>query len=167
MSAAKWLGITNLDFPKQTCPQGAQSILEQLSLNIWAGDLFLVEIRPVQKIEWEQCCLDAIDSIKRKITAGKWLSRSLLPAKLALVFFYPPGKPAIAGAASTMVNLYGVNPADINAREWEILARAIIAVPKIVRDEVFKIAEQEAIKHEFENKQVLYLFWKGVCDVFQ
>ena len=49
MSAAKWLGITNFTFPKQTYPQEAQSIIEQLCLKIWAGDLFLVEIRPVQR----------------------------------------------------------------------------------------------------------------------
>jgi hypothetical protein len=111
--------------------------------------------------------LDAIDAIKQIIKSGKWLRRSLLPAKLAVVFFYPPGKPAIASAVSTAVNLHGVNPADINAREWEILARAIIAVPKIVRTQVYSIAQQEAIGHQSENKQVLYHFWKGVCDVFK
>ena len=110
---------------------------------------------------------DAIDAIKQIIKSGKWLRRSLLPAKLAVVFFYPPGKPAIASAASTAVNLHGVTPADINAREWEVLARAIIAVPKIVRTQVYSIAQQEAIKHQSENKQVLYHFWKGVCDVFE
>jgi glutamine phosphoribosylpyrophosphate amidotransferase len=46
------------------------------------------------------------------------------------------------------------------------LAKAIIAVPEAGRNKAFKIAEEEGIRHEFDNKRELANFWKNTCNAF-
>jgi hypothetical protein len=54
----------------------------------------------------------------------------------------------------------------INSKEWEVLAKAIMAVPIVARRKAFDIAADERRKHELDNKRELEQFWKGICYAF-
>ncbi len=166
LSVAKWIGISNPGSPKKQDRQSVQQILEQLCLKIYAGNLILVEIKPMPVIWLEECCIESIAVIKGKLKSSPVLDKALLVGKLATIFSSNSRGSSLASIASSAIATHGIDIRDINSKEWEALARSIIDVPKITRKSIFKVAKQETFKHLKENKQELRLFWEGVMDVF-
>jgi hypothetical protein len=104
----------------------------------------------IAKVELKACCKKSIKDISQILTAGKWLQRLILPLG-ALNCFISPSK----GAALTTIN-------SVRATDWELLARATIAVPEITKNRVRQIAGMEAIKHIGKLSE----FWQATYDAF-
>jgi hypothetical protein len=166
LKAAKWNGVANTASVGKNNPQASHTILEKLCLKIWAGELLLVEIKPAPATWFEDCCIKSIKAINGILKSHKILDNILLPSKLVLLLWYPVRSPQAVGAFSTAVGLYNIELRDISAKDWEVLAKAILAVPEITRRSVFNVAHEEAVLHEFGNKKELHLFWKGVMNAF-
>jgi hypothetical protein len=94
------------------------------------------------------------------------MDKALLAGKILTIFVSNSRGSNLASMASTAVATHGIDISNINSKEWEILARAIMAVPIIARRKAFDIAGDERRKHELDNKRELEKFWKGVCDAF-
>jgi hypothetical protein len=105
----------------------------------------------IAKVELQECCKKSIRDINQILTAGKWLQRLILPLG-ALNCFVSPSK----GAALTTIN-------SVRATDWELLAKATMAIPEITKNRVRQIAGMEAIKHIGKLSE----FWKATYDAFQ
>jgi hypothetical protein len=152
---------------KKHDPEIVQQTFEQLCLKIWAGDLLLVEIKAKPIIRFKKCCIQSIDAINMIIKNANPLHKTLFISKLALLFFSHPRGGNLLGQVSTAVNLSGVNLRDINALDWEALAKAMMSVGDIARKSAFKTAQLEArVNHAKDNDRELVFFWEGVMDAF-
>jgi hypothetical protein len=162
LSAAKWAGIS---FPLTNGkPSQAleQKTIEQLCLTIWGGHLFLVEITFVEAVTFKPCCIKSLKQIDDILALKTPFKIITYLGTMATIFYHPGNGPV--GQVSTYVALYGLDVREIRSTTLEALAHAMIAIPVIVRESVFKIAEMEAtIRHH--NDRELKLFWKGMMDV--
>lgn len=153
--------------PKKICPKSTdQEQIEQLCLRVFQGDLILVEIKPKPAVWLEDCCIKSKDAIGAILKNAKVLDKALLAGKILTIFVSNSRGSNLASIASTAVATHGIDISNINSKEWEILARAIMAVPIVARRKAFDIAGDERRKHELDNKRELEIFWKGVCDAF-
>lgn len=161
LSAAKWSGISFFTNGKPSHVL-EQKIIEQLCLMIWGGHLFLVEITFVEAVTFKPCCIKSLKQID-DILALKTPFKIITYLGTMATIFYHPGNGAV-GQVSTFVALYGLDVREIRANTLEALAHAMIAIPVIVRESAFKIAEMEAINRHHNDRE-LKLFWKGMMDV--
>ena len=158
--------------PRINCSKPTEDeLLDMLCLMVYEdglrGDFRLVELKaPKSTLKLEKCCIKAKDAIGVILKNANILDKALLGGKLLTIFTSNSRGANIVSATSTAVAIIGVDIGNINSKEWEILAEAIIAVPKASRREAFKIAEEEGIRHEFDNKRELANFWKNTCNVF-
>jgi hypothetical protein len=131
------------------------------------GEYRLVELKsPKPTLKLERCCIKAKDAIGVILKNANILDKALLGGKLLTIFTSNSRGASIVSAASTAVAIHGVDFGNIDSKEWEVLAKAIIAVPEASRNKAFKIAEEEGIRHEFDNKRELANFWKNTCNAF-
>ena len=161
MNAAKWIGIAELKSNKTNDPEIVQVTLETLCLKIWAGDLLLVEITPAKVLEFATCCLKSIKAIQTILESAKILHKALLVSKLVILLFPNPNRDALVGVTSMAKDFM---PSQPESNDWVLLARAMMSIPDITRNEVHKVARIETVKHAGDNRRELRKFWEGVMD---
>lgn len=98
-------------------------------------------------VPFERCCLESLEEIRVKHEVGKLLQSTLAGSPLAIL----AGR-FIPGALT------------ITTLDWELLARALVSVPSIVKNRCRLISASEALKHPGGP---LNKFWMGLYDSFR
>ena len=161
MNATKWMGIAELKSNKKDDSETLQVTLEKLCLKIWAGDLLLVEIKPAKVLNFATCCFKSINAIQTILESAKILHKALLVSKLVILFFPNPNRDALVGVTSMAKDFM---PSQPESNDWVLLAKAMMSIPKITRNEVYEVARIEIAKHIENNRPELRTFWEGVMD---
>jgi hypothetical protein len=99
-------------------------------------------------VKFEPCCKEVLKNLRDRQEAGAHLRRFLLAGPFALMF--------------------GVHPLDglfvIASTDWDLLKKAVNAVPTIVRSRCYDVA----ILHSFEHQSGdLSYFWTQVAETFR
>lgn len=167
LEATKWLGISNPGACNIKTQQTAQATLEQLCLKIWAGDFLLVEVKPIPVIKFQECCIKTIKAINIMLESSNVLDKALLVSKLVILFFPGPKSSKTGELVSQINKIFEYGPGSPGTDDWMVLAKAILAVPKIARARVREVSGEEVARHEVDNKPDLRMFWERVYDSFE
>jgi hypothetical protein len=111
-----------------------------------------MEFKPeLSNVKLEECCVESVKDIRRRLAAGKWLQRIIMPVGGLICFFGPS-----EGAAITTMFSVGTT-------NWEYFAKATMSVPKVIRVAVGKVAFDETLKHLTGD---LNAFWTATYEAF-
>lgn len=105
----------------------------------------------LSNVELEECCIESIIDIRRRLSLGKWLQRIIVPIGGLMCFLGPSEGSAIVTTFS------------VGATNWEYFAKATISVPKVTRVVIGKIAFEETLKHLTGD---LNAFWTATYEAF-
>ena len=89
------------------------------------------------------------------------LHKALLVSKLVILFFPNPNRDNLVAVTSMAKDFW---PTDPKSNDWVLLAKAMMSIPKITRNEIYKVAQVEIVEHIEDNRRELRTFWEGVRD---
>lgn len=96
-------------------------------------------------LKLEQCCIDSINEMNELINSGKLIQIFSVVGSLGMLLASPPKDPGY----STLLN--------ITFSDWELYAKAIKAVPNIIKQNPKTIAAKECLNRHIGRP--LHKFW--------
>ena len=108
----------------------------------------------IPDIVFDSCCKDTFKAMQRCTAAFEWAEGFLAIGILASIFIGPSGKGQSVPTVGT-----------IKGMDWQMLAKALLSLPEIKKQALWKMAAMERLNHHAGGKH--YIFWKAMVEMFR
>lgn len=108
----------------------------------------------IENLHLQPCCIRTLQTIDRRAKMGELLGPAIVIGSFLTVWQEP-----------TKVRNHIIMIKSVKDTDWEVMAKAAIAVPQITRRMIYQDAALEIMKHSSEND--LNRFWRSIADHFR